>query len=433
MKNRQRGVLLLAVAAAVVGAVVLFWAYRQRELSPGVLESRLSELDIPEEAMERLKEGLFDLSDEERAQFADDLGMDPLEMEWCEIALRAVRNESKPGDMERLKELNDQLFPGYDDIIKMWLEEQTPEGKAKKRAEHEDFVKSAKRQLENAIEMEEMLAGEPGGAERIEAIKAAERRLKAVEKRMSVALDENASPLDLTAAEKEVGKWTILMSDAKRVAWETHELAQTHKAIEQLQHWERNSIGEEDRAAAAKALKAAEASAAASEELLDILRRKRENFVKAWEEQGDYLFLSKETYAASVKASNASLAAHKAQREWDKVYIAAKRLALDLEPPSEKSGGAPTRPELRKVVETHAAELQTKTGKRYELPPPSTRSSDSGAKSSLNAMVRIAKEYERSGFSEEAQAAYERALEYFTKEEVEEALRRVNETENADR
>ncbi len=145
MKNRRRGVLLLAIAAAVVGAVVLFWARRHWELSPGVLESRLSELNISEEAMKRLSEDLSDLSDEERAQFADDLGMDPLEMEWCEIALRVIRNESKPGDMERLKKLNDLLFPGYDDIVKEWLEEQTPEGKAKKRAEHEDFVKSAKR------------------------------------------------------------------------------------------------------------------------------------------------------------------------------------------------------------------------------------------------------------------------------------------------
>ena len=51
MKNRRRGVLLLAIAAAVVGAVVLFWARRHWELSPGVLESRLSELDISEEAM----------------------------------------------------------------------------------------------------------------------------------------------------------------------------------------------------------------------------------------------------------------------------------------------------------------------------------------------------------------------------------------------
>ena len=343
-------------------------------------------------------------------------------MEWCEIALRVIRNESKPGDMERLKKLNDLLFPGYDDIVKEWLEEQTPEGKAKKRAEHEDFVKSAKRQLENAIEMEEMLAGEPGGAERIEAIKAAERHLKAVEKRMSVALDENASPLDLTAAEKEAVKQYNLMSDAKGVAWETRELAHARKAIEQLQHWERNSIGEDDRAAAAKALKAAEAWAAASEDYLDIMQRKRE--------QGDDQY-SKEASAASLKASEAMLVAYRAQRKWDEVYRAAKHLALELEPPSEKSGGGSPRPELREVVETHAAELQTKTGKRYELPPPSPRSPDADAKSSLNAMVRIAKEYERSGFSAEAQAAYERALEYFTKEEVEEALRRIN--ESADR
>ena len=424
MKNRQRGVLLLAVAAAVVGAVVLFWAYRQRELSPGVLESRLSELDIPEEAMERLKEGLFDLSDEERAQFADDLGMDPLEMEWCEIALRAIREESKPGDMERLKELNDQLFPGYDDIIKMWMEEQTPEGKAKKRAEYEEHVKSAKDSLEDAVEKEAKLAGEPGGAERIQAIKAAERHLAAVEKWVSMAQDENANPFDLADAEIEVEKWDILMSYANRVTWKTPQLAEARKLIELLQHGERNSIGEEDRMAAAKALKAAEAWAASTEEFMDIIRRKIE--------REDYRY-SEEASVANGKASNASLAAHKAQREWDKVYIASKRLALELEPPSEKSGGAPTRPELREVVETHAAELQTKTGKRYELPPPSPRSSDGGAKSSLNAMVRIAKEYERSGFSEEAQAAYERALEYFTKEEVEEALRRVNETENADR
>ena len=131
-KNRPWVVLLLAVAAAVVVAVVLFWAYRQWELSPGVLESRLSEMDIPEEAMERLSKGLSDLSDEERAEFINDFWVDPLDMEWSEIALRVIRKESKPGDKERLKELNDHLFPGIDDMFKMWLEEQTPEGKAKK-------------------------------------------------------------------------------------------------------------------------------------------------------------------------------------------------------------------------------------------------------------------------------------------------------------
>ncbi|MDE0020049.1 MAG: hypothetical protein OXT69_01515 [Candidatus Poribacteria bacterium] len=426
MKNRRRGVLLLAIAAAVVGAVVLFWARRHWELSPGVLESRLSELDISEEAMKRLSEDLSDLSDEERAQFADDLGMDPLEMEWCEIALRVIRNESKPGDMERLKKLNDLLFPGYDDIVKEWLEEQTPEGKAKKRAEYEEHITMAKDSLENAIEMEAMLAGEPGGAERIEVIKAAERHLAAVEKWVSIELNENSNPLDhsfnLKDAIIEVEKQDVLMSDAYSVAWETRELAHARKAIEQLQHWEKNSIGEEDRTAAAKALKAAEAWAAASEEFLDIMRRKRE--------QDNYRF-SEEASAAKLKASDAMLVAYRAQRKWDEVYRAAKHLALELEPPSEKSGGGSPRPELREVVETHAAELQTKTGKRYELPPPSPRSPDADAKSSLNAMVRIAKEYERSGFSAEAKAAYERALEYFTKEEVEEALRRIN--ESADR
>ena len=155
--------------------------------------------------------------------------------------------------------------------------------------------------MQHAVEMEAELAGEPGGAERIEAIKAAERHLAAVEKWVSIELDENARWPDIRDAMNEMEKQAGLMLDAKRVVWETRKLAEARKMIGLLQRGERNSIGEDDRAAVAKALKAAEAWAAASELFLDIMRRKKERGITGY---------SEEASAASLKAGEAQLAAY---------------------------------------------------------------------------------------------------------------------------
>ena len=432
MKSKKNILALICICAAIL--VVLWQPWKQNETEPPQ-EKTVSSSSSGSESAGGAEAGMELLNDSETMGLLAEL---------TDILGGMSGGAAAKVDSIRIREIEKILYPNLPEgFLSQWLQEQTPEGKKAKDAKQAEFYISAIRSSARSIQSLErsdikhartyVEKAEQSGSE--ELMEAAQNLLQAAQKALAAEKKHLDAIADQLAALEVSGHWERL--DAMEAARknEYRIFKEKSAARSELLTASREHGAVENVADARGYLEASSALLASAES--DRQRAAAERAVSAAEEWVSFTAGLLENVRSERKIANTSDEADQAFRRIAELNIAAVKAWGDARvlfnrqkarspggsapDPSASSQGSDGGGGLSDFAPQAAREFASKTGREAPTLP-----SGAAPDASIQLLL-MAREYEREGYEDEARGVYERVRNAMSAEELERALRFLEE------